>query len=230
MYLCGKVALRLRIFHQYLCRVVNGYILLYNEYMTRSRLPDNKLKTSPIVHKIKKLKPQKMHLDYIAGLLSIPLLVMGLIVNFSNISKKPATTTASPTPQVIVVPEKDTSGNTSRPVVIPTNTAACQKTIGPISITSPEEGDTVTDNPVCITISYPNTNYCSVVWSYRINNGAWSDYNNNSPCLYNIPSGNVQFQLRVTSTVSTDTKSITRNFTYKGGGTTTTPSASSSAQ
>jgi hypothetical protein len=194
--------------------------------MTRSRLPTDKPKNNEIVHKIKKLKPQKMHLDYVAGLLSIPLLIMGLIVNFSNISKKPATTTATPTPQVIVVPEKDTTN--PKIVVQPTNSSSCKKAVGPITISYPQEGDTLSDNPVCFTIDYPNENYCSVVWSYRINTGSWSEYNTNAPCLYNLPSGPVSFQLRVTSTVSNDTKSLTRNFTYKNN--TTNPSASSSAQ
>ncbi len=193
-----------------------------------SAIEDLKEKNLRLVRKIKKLRPQKMHLDYVAGILSIPLLIMGLIVNFSNIAKKPSTNTATPTPQVIVVPEKTTTAPNI--IVQPTNSNVCKKTVGPISISSPAEGETISDNPVCFTISYPDENYCSVVWSYRINGGSWSEYNTNAPCLYNLPSGNVSFQLRVTSTVSSDSKSLTRNFTYKGSAVTSTPSASSSAQ
>lgn len=186
-----------------------------------------------LLRRIKKLKLQKMHLDYVAGVLSIPLLIMGLIVNFSNISKKNVPATASPTPQVIVVPEKNVSEKDTAPQKVveqPVNPTSCKKTVGPITIDYPKEGDTVNDNPVCFTIDYPDDNYCSVVWSYRVNNGSWSEYNKNAPCLYDLPTGQVSFQLRVTSTVSDDTKSLTRNFTYTGSTLTGTPQASSSAQ
>ncbi|MCL4417482.1 MAG: hypothetical protein M1365_12460 [Actinobacteria bacterium] len=95
--------------------------------------------------------------------------------------------------------------------------ANCKKTVGPISISYPSEGETVSDNPVCITIKYDDPNYCSVVWSYRINNNTWSDYSNNSACLYNLSKGEVKFDLRIQSTVSQDqTKSLSRTFNYQG--------------
>lgn len=181
------------------------------------------------IKKFARVRLRKMHLDYLAGILSIPVLVTAIIINWGNLTHSSSVPkAATPTPQVIIVNQK------SAPV---SPSAVCQKTVGPISITSPTEGQTVNTNPVCITISYTNPNYCSVVWSYSINNGSWSDYNSNSPCLYNVPGGTVSFSLRVQSTVSNDTKTITRNFTYTGGATPTvtptsaltTPAASSSA-
>ncbi len=169
--------------------------------------------------KIKRMRVQKMHIDYVAGLLTIPVLLTAVLVNFGNLNKnEKAPTTTTPSPQVIIVttapnsnantPNAQTSQTTPTPI--------CMKSVGPVSITSPTEGQAVSDNPVCIQIDYSDSSYCSVVWSYRINGGSWSDFNNNSPCLYNLSNGNVQFQLRVNSTVSSDSTTLTRNFVYNG--------------
>lgn len=162
--------------------------------------------------KFRRVRLQKIHLDWFLGILSIPVLVTAIILNWTSLTRQntPVKSTISPSPQVIVVPQKTTQ------TIMPTSSPACTKSIGPISISSPTEAETVSDNPVCITISYPDPAYCSVVWSYRINGGNWSDYNTNSPCLYNLPNGKVQFDLRVTSTVGTDTISLSRSFTYTG--------------
>ncbi len=169
-----------------------------------------------------RVRLQKIHLDWLIGILSIPVLVTAIILNWTSLThqNKAVTPSASPSPQVIIVPQNASNQPTSSP--------SCQKTVGPISITSPQEGDSVSDNPVCITIQYSDATYCSVVWSYRINGGAWSDFGNSSPCLYNLPSGQVQFNLRVNSTVSSDQKTLTRTFTYTGSPT-AAPTASSSA-
>ena len=172
---------------------------------------------------IKKIKVGKHHLDWIAGLLSIPVLLSVIILNLNNLnSQKKNTSTPTSTEKVIVVPQNNNQAST--PKVEPTN-ASCKKEVGPISITSPKEGATVTDNPACITIKYDSQNFCSVVWSYRINGGGWSEYNSNSPCLYNLPSGDVKFELRVQSAVSQDQETLTRNFIYKNQNPTSTPSA-----
>ncbi len=174
-----------------------------------------------ITHKIRRMRLQKMHIDYIAGLLTIPVLLTAIMINFGNLNKntKTTTTTETPSPQVIIVttaPNNNNADVSQNQTALPTPTPVCQKNIGPISITSPTEGQTVSDNPVCIQINYSDSNYCSVVWSYRINGGSWSDFNNNSPCLYNLSNGNIQFQLRVNSTVSSDSTTLTRNFVYDG--------------
>jgi hypothetical protein len=179
---------------------------------------------SKTLKKINKIRPRKLHLDYITGLLSIPVLLTAILLNFGNITGKNKEEKPSPTPNVIVVSEdKDKDENIVTPAPV------CKKEIGPISIDYPEEGDTVSENPLTIPISYSDENYCSVVWSYRINDGPWSSYNNTSPSLFNLPSGNVKFQLRVNSTVTDETETITRNFTYIGGPTPTSGTASQSA-
>src|SRR5690606_37404596 len=101
-------------------------------------------------------------------------------------------------------------------VPTPTDSPVCKEEVGPISITFPQEGAVVKDSPVCINIRDADEDYCSVVWSYRINNGTWSEYNSNSPCLYNLPTGDVKFELRVQSTVSQDTDVLERTFKYEG--------------
>lgn len=178
------------------------------------------------VAKLLHTRPQKVHFDYIAGLLSIPVLATAIILNIGNLTSKNQPQPVVPTPaeRVIFVSEKP-AAQTS-PVA---TSAVCKKSIGPIEISSPLEGESVKDNPVCITIDYQDEDYCSVVWSYRINEGTWSEYNSNSPCLYNVPNGSVKFELRVKSTVSSDTKNLTRTFNYSGGSSpTSTPSPTSS--
>src|SRR5579883_2989164 len=157
-------------------------------------------KLQKVVKKFFQYRIKKIHLDYIAGILSIPVLIMAILVNWGNLTHKTAAPISpSPSPQVIVVPQQNAGSQNAAQTQ-----SACIKQIGPISISSPQEGETVTDNPVCITIDYANPNYCSVVWSYRINGGSWSDFNNTSPCLYNLPNGAVRIDVRVNSTVSSD--------------------------
>jgi len=173
---------------------------------------------------IKKIKIGKHHLDWVAGLLSIPVLLTVIILNLNNLNsqkKNTSTPESKSTERVIVVPENNGTKNQS----LPTN-SLCKKEVGPVSIAFPKEGETVTDNPVCINIEYNDQSYCSVVWSYRINNGSWSEFSNNSPCIYNTPAGDVKFELRVQSTVAQNQeKTLTRNFNYQGSSPTSTPSA-----
>ena len=174
-----------------------------------------------LIKKIQNIRIKKVHLDYIAGILSIPVLITAVVINYTNLSsrnnKTLAPTSAPSASKVIVVTQP---GSSSPTIATP---AACIKSVGPIEITYPSENQNVSNNPLCITINYPNTSYCPVIWSYRINNGAWSDLGSTVPCLYNLPSGSVQFTLRVDSTVSTDTTTLVRNFTYSGSNNIPTP-------
>jgi len=186
--------------------------------------------------KIKKLfsglPGKKNHLDLIIALLTIPVLLLVIFTNVMNFQKS-SKDTPSPTPiasKEIIIQVGPTG---SQAVVQPVKNAVvpvtgCKKLVGPISVSFPTEGQTVTDNPVCINIKYSDPNYCSVVWSYRINNNTWSDYSSNSVCLYNLPKGTVKFDLRAQSTVSQDQTSISRTFNYQGS--TDTPIATSSAK
>jgi len=167
--------------------------------------------------------PRKHHVEYIAALLSIPVLLSVIALNYFNLQNtakknEPAQPISNEKPVVII-----TGSNDSGSQILPTNSPSCKKEIGPISISSPKEGETVSSNPVCISIRYEDENYCAVVWSYRINGNDWSDYNSSSPCLYNLPSGKVKFELRVQSTVSQDEETIERNFIYEA------PTATSTA-
>lgn len=191
-------------------------------------LPTQRKKMNKIKAGISKLPDKKPHLDFIVALLTIPALALTLFLNFSSLkNKNTATTTTTPVQNQM----KNNTGQKTitelTKIVItatpqPTaDTNTCVKDIGPISIDSPNEGQTVSNNPVCIDINYQAGNYCSVVWSYRINNGDWSDYSNNAVCLYNLPSGNNTFDLQIKSLASASVKTLHRTFNYQPKQTTT---------
>lgn len=182
-----------------------------------------KEKIRKIFYRIKNIKLKKIHLEYITAILSIPVLVTAILINVGNLTNKNEKITPTPTAQVKFPPFQPQNQNTSPTAQI------CKKSIGPISITSPTEDQSVTDNPVCFIIDYSDTNYCSVVWSYRVNDGTWSDYNSNSPCLYNLPNGDAVFELRVKSTVINEQKILTRSFKYTGNSNVATPTPSTTS-
>lgn len=183
-----------------------------------------------LINAAKKLTSKKHHLDFITAVLTIPVLLSVIILNYNNLQNlQKNKTNVNPTPtqseKIIVVPQNQQNQDTT-----PNPTSAtCIKDIGPISISSPSEGETKTDNPICIIINYSNSSYCSVVWSYRINNGSWSNFSSNNPCIYNLPNGNVKFDLKVQSTVVQKETDLTRNFIYKGSNLSPTPSSTNSA-
>jgi hypothetical protein len=166
-----------------------------------------------------KIVKKKPYVELVTAFLSIPVLITVLLLNVTslrNINARP-----TPTPE----PEKVYNGNGffAAPVrpsraVSPSTTvdpSPCKKALGPVSISSPGENDTVTDNPVTINIEYGSDSvYCGAAWSYRINGGSWSGYDDRSVALYNLPRGQVTFDLRVRSIVTSDEKSLTRNFLY----------------
>lgn len=169
-------------------------------------------KAKKVVHKLHKAKP---HLDYIAALLTIPVLITAIIINVTNLSKN-AKTTPTPTPSQIRSAYGNTTIQTVKATSIPQPTSGpnCLAGIGQVAVSYPQEGDTVSANPLCIDISYQSQNHCGVVWAYRINGGPWSDYSNNSVCLYNMPSGTISYDLQVKSLVNTDSQIVHRTFTY----------------
>ncbi len=185
-----------------------------------------KKKLSKFLNSVKKVPERKHYLEFVTAALSIPVLLTVILVNINNLnsSKRSPELTPAPStpPREIIIRENTGIPNVQPTTVTPTSTELCIKEVGPISIVSPREGETVTDNPVNFVIRHDNK-YCAVVWSYRINNGSWSEYSSNAPSIYNMPNGNVRFQLRVQSTVSTDTDSIELSFTYQGGGVVSTP-------
>lgn len=189
-----------------------------------------KKRLSKIINSVKKAPDRKHYLEFVTAALSIPVLLTVILVNLNNLNagKAKEAPSVAPTQQPREIIIREGGSNNSQPtIVLPTNSEICKKEVGPITISSPKEGATVTDNPVNFVIKHDDR-YCSVVWSYRINNGSWSEYSSNAPSIYNMPNGNVRFQLRVQSTVSTDTDSIELNFNYQGGQPVSTPTTTPS--
>ncbi len=185
--------------------------------------------------KIEKLYEKKPIVEFIVAVLSVPSILLLLLLNFKSLTN-PANAKPTPTPTNAISVPGSNSNFFSRPVIREPNTTTstsdtqtpCVKGLGPVNITAPNEGDTVTSNPVEVDIDYDNSTYCSAVWAYSINGSNWSDYNNNSVALYNLPNGPIKFQLRVKSITNSDTTTLTRNFTYTGS-TNSPPNASDSA-
>lgn len=164
-----------------------------------------------IAHHYRDIPNKKPYLEFFTAILSIPVLLTVIILNLNSLrgdkNKTTAPTNTNTIEKIYVTgtAEKGTAA-----------TEPCTPGIGTIAITSPEENETVMDNPVYVSIAYKKGSYCEVVWSYRINNGKWSDYDNNSIALYNPPPGAIKFDLRVKSIVNSDTDALTRNFIYRG--------------
>jgi hypothetical protein len=158
----------------------------------------------------KKLPAAKPHLDLLAAILTIPVLITVIILNFGNLTKGNKTPTPTPDIQTRTIIEKVPVTSAAST----TNSPGCTPGIGNLAINTPQEGDSVSTNPTCITISYQSNNHCAVVWSYRINNGNWSDYSNNAVCLYNMPAGPITFDLQAKSLVNSDSVTLERHFVY----------------
>ena len=182
---------------------------------------------------IAELHGKKRHLDLIIALLTIPVLLTVILTNAMNFQKN-SKNTLVPTPvqqtkeiiiQAAPIGTQAVTQVAKNPITPVVN---CKKLVGPISISFPSEGQTISDNPVCIIIKYDDPNYCSAVWSYRINGNTWSEYSSNSVCLYNLPKGAVKFDLRAQSTVSQNQVNISRSFSYNGSS--DSPVATSSAK
>lgn len=175
-----------------------------------------------------KLPERKQYIEFFTAILTVPVLLTVIILNVNNLKgqDKNATEKETPVREVIIT---QPSGEKSEPKVVTVTNEPCQVGIGTIAITDPQEDEIVTDNPVQFGIKYTPGKYCAVVWSYRINNGRWSDYDDKSVALYNLPSGNVKFDLRVKSVVSGEEKNLSRSFVYRGSATGDTPQASGSA-
>ncbi len=164
---------------------------------------------------------RKHYVDVIIALLSVPALVTALILNINSLQTKKASSTATPTvvvqssPQV-VVPTEAVRIVTQAASPLPTSGPSCTPGIGQLTIAYPQELQTVSDNPLCIELDYDAQNNCQVVWRYRINGGSWTNYGNDSACMYSLPSGQNTFDLQVKSLSSQNMESYTRHFIYQG--------------
>ena len=189
------------------------------------------------------LPDKKKYLELFSAALTIPMLLTVIIINLNNINsqKKTSNTSTSSntiTPIQIVItgseqdnktlpPTKNPSLNpTITPTTTPTPTSSptsvsCIQEIGPIEILSPQEGEIITTDHVCLNIS-TDSKYCPLVWSYKLDSGNWSEFNSNDICLYNLDNGSKQLQIQFKNTSTNKTITLARNFTYQKTTTSTT--------
>lgn len=165
---------------------------------------------------IKEFHTKKPHIEFFTALLTIPVLLTVIILNLNNL--KSNSEKEEPKNETIVI----TQAAPQEKEIIVTR-QACKAGIGDISISNPDENENVSDNPLMIDIDYDAEDFCAVVWSYRINNGNWSSYDDRSIALYNLPNGDIKFELRVKSVVGNSQKTLTRNFVYSGEEASVTP-------
>ena len=181
--------------------------------------------------KLVNLPNKKHYIEFVTAVLSIPVLLTVVYMNYLSIQEKRTKESTTPTPAptqtvITIIREKETDKEpTPKPTEIVTTDKECEPGIGQIEISNPDEGTTVSDNPLEIDINYVKGNNCAVVWSYRINGSSWSDYTDNNIVIYNLPSGQKKFELRVKSIVSGETQTIERNFIYKNTQDVPTPTA-----
>ncbi len=158
---------------------------------------------------------KKQYIEFVTALLSIPVLLTVIILNYNNLKasddKKLETETK---PIIVTIPVEKESPEKEEPTPLPTQ-GVCRKEIGPVSISSPDEGETITDSPVIVSVAYDDGAYCAIVWSYRINNARWSDFDDKAIALYDPPQGQVTLDVRVKSIATGAEKRLSRAFTYQ---------------
>ena len=182
-----------------------------------------------LAHHYKDIPNKKPYIEFFAALLSIPVLLTVILLNLSSLRSDKNNKTSAPTPASAEKIYVNMPGQNTTTQVSKTPSEPCTPGIGQVTISSPDENEIVTDNPVAVNVNYKNNGFCEIVWSYRINGGSWSDYDDKSIALYNLPQGNIKLDLRVKSVVNSDSDALTRNFTYKGNSVVpTSPAASSS--
>lgn len=184
---------------------------------------------------LRRLLDKKQYIEFLTATLSIPVLLTVIVLNLNslrNINKTPEEKKEAPVQQIIYVTPKGGGDKiivSATPAPSPTVGEACNKDMPSVEIRNPSEGDTVTTNPVNIIIAQEKGDFCAVVWSHRINNGAWSEYDDKSIALYNLPKGKITFDLRVKSIVTGEELLLKRTFEYDGPASDTTSKTSSSS-
>lgn len=165
----------------------------------------------------KNLPDSKKHIEFFTAILSVPVLMTVLLINLSNLinNKKEPLPTPTPIEKIVVMTNPVSPSASSSPTFTPTALPECRKEVGPVIITSPVEGQLINKDPVCLKIDYMVIDYCSVVYSYKIDKGDWSEYTDKQICLYNLEPGPKTLELRVKSSQSDDEVILIRNFYYK---------------
>jgi len=179
----------------------------------------------------RKLPEKKKYVEFITTLLSVPVMVTVIIINLNNLNQNKnqnaskTSSTASPIQVVITGNEKNQPsghlspppGNISQITVSPSATptvSQCKKQIGPVDILTPQEGEIITKDNVCIDIS-TKSEYCPVLWAYQLNGGDWSNFTDKDICLYNLTPGKKELQIKIKSSVSDEIVTIKREFVYQ---------------
>ncbi len=169
------------------------------------------------------LPEKKRYIELITAILSIPVLVTVILLNLGNLSKNNSGTKTNKeiTPIKIEIKTGDVSptkigGDTQVPTILPVSPSAyeCKKTVGPVEISSPKQGETIINDPVCVLLDYKKGEYCAYVWSYRINDSRWSEFTDKNICLYNLSSGEKKLEVKVKSIASGDEVILRREFVY----------------
>lgn len=163
------------------------------------------------------LPDKKRYFELISAALTIPVMITVLWNNWGNIRQKdvfptpPATPEAKGSVQIIIVASPELTTQTPSP----SPTIACKEEVGPVSIASPQENEVVTQDPIVVEISRPDDSYCDIVWSYRINNGPWSNYTNREISLYGLTTGSKILEIKIKSQVADRKITLRRSFTVE---------------
>ena len=165
------------------------------------------------MNSLKEFHTKKPYIEFFTAALTVPVLLTVIYLNLNNIrgNNKPAEVKGEESKTIVIT---QPSSSNEKEIVI--TKQACEPGIGEVSISSPDEGDSTSNNPVNVDIDYDANGYCNVVWSYRVNDGEWSGFDDRSIALYNLDPGDVKLELRVKSVVNSDTTTLTRRFNYTG--------------
>ncbi len=172
------------------------------------------------------LPEKKKYVEFISALLTIPVLMTVILINFGSLaernkSKQPLPTT-TPTQTVIpiqIIKEEKLIPITTIPAqstqLNPTS-SVCNKNIPPIEIVSPQENEVVMKDSVCVNLRYDKEPYCAIVWSQSINGGSWTDFSDKAYCFLNLTKGPYTIDVKVKSIVTGEETNIRRSFIFDG--------------
>ncbi len=186
-------------------------------------------KLKRFVRSISQLPDKKKYIEFITAILSIPVLLSVILLNYTNLQNqnKPEDNKTTPSPAVItIIRDRDDNNTDSNSDSEPTvSNTECTPEVGPVTIVSPEAGETISDNPLTIVISQndDDNEYCAIVWSYRINGSSWSNFDDRDIAIYNMESGEKKLDVRFKSIISGDEESISRTFYYQNKQQVSTP-------
>jgi len=169
----------------------------------------------------KGLPEKKRWIDVVTAVLTIPVLLTVVISNFLTIqSKKNAekdndsevVTTQAPINITVENPAGSDKPGISPSPEINLN-PSCNPDLPEYEIISPKENEIVSNDPLCIVHVVQGSGFCQATWSYRINKSSWPPYTDQPVCLYNMASGDIEFELKVKNEKG-DEEVYTRNFLY----------------